>query len=91
MAHRWPGNIRELKNVIERLVLKANGQVISPNGAAVGCLHASHRRDWSPPAAPAAGADRQRRPVADELATRMLRAPRKSSGRSSIRSSCRAI
>ncbi len=30
MAHRWPGNIRELKNVIERLVLKANGQLIRP-------------------------------------------------------------
>ena len=28
MAHRWPGNIRELKNVIERLVLKANGQLV---------------------------------------------------------------
>jgi transcriptional regulator with GAF, ATPase, and Fis domain len=28
MAHRWPGNIRELKNVVERVVLKANGQTI---------------------------------------------------------------
>ncbi len=31
MAHRWPGNIRELKNVIERLVLKTSGQIIRPN------------------------------------------------------------
>jgi transcriptional regulator with PAS, ATPase and Fis domain len=30
MAHRWPGNIRELKNVVERLILKASGQPIRP-------------------------------------------------------------
>ena len=28
MAHRWPGNIREMKNVIERLVLKGSSQAI---------------------------------------------------------------
>jgi two-component system response regulator AtoC len=28
MAYRWPGNIRELKNVVERIVLKAAGRVI---------------------------------------------------------------
>ena len=28
-AHPWPGNIRELANVIERIVLLANGSVIS--------------------------------------------------------------
>ena len=28
-AHPWPGNIRELANVIERIVLLANGTVIS--------------------------------------------------------------
>jgi transcriptional regulator with GAF, ATPase, and Fis domain len=28
MAHRWPGNIRELKNVVERVVLKASGPTI---------------------------------------------------------------
>ena len=28
-AHTWPGNIRELANVIERIVLLANGSVIS--------------------------------------------------------------
>jgi transcriptional regulator with GAF, ATPase, and Fis domain len=30
MAHRWPGNIRELKNVVERVVLKVNGRAIRP-------------------------------------------------------------
>jgi two-component system, NtrC family, response regulator AtoC len=29
-AHRWPGNIRELKNVIERAALLAQGGVIQP-------------------------------------------------------------
>ncbi|WP_161629879.1 sigma-54 interaction domain-containing protein [Desulfogranum japonicum] len=29
-AHRWPGNIRELQNVIERALLKANGPIITP-------------------------------------------------------------
>ena len=28
MAYRWPGNIRELKNVVERIVLKAPGRAI---------------------------------------------------------------
>jgi transcriptional regulator with GAF, ATPase, and Fis domain len=29
-AYRWPGNIRELKNVVERMVLKASGQIVQP-------------------------------------------------------------
>jgi DNA-binding NtrC family response regulator len=28
LAHRWPGNIRELKNAIERVVLKVSGPVV---------------------------------------------------------------
>ena len=28
MAYRWPGNIRELKNVVERIVLKGAGRII---------------------------------------------------------------
>ncbi len=28
MAYRWPGNIRELKNVVERIVLRAAGRII---------------------------------------------------------------
>jgi transcriptional regulator with GAF, ATPase, and Fis domain len=30
IAHRWPGNIRQLKNVVERIVLKANGAPVHP-------------------------------------------------------------
>jgi DNA-binding NtrC family response regulator len=30
MGHRWPGNIRELRNVVERLVLRAGGRGIEP-------------------------------------------------------------
>ena len=29
-AYQWPGNIRELKNVVERIVLKTNGAVVDP-------------------------------------------------------------
>jgi two-component system nitrogen regulation response regulator NtrX len=31
LAYRWPGNIRELKNVVERLVLKGSGQALRPS------------------------------------------------------------
>jgi transcriptional regulator with GAF, ATPase, and Fis domain len=30
LEYRWPGNIRELKNVIERLTLKTSGQPVRP-------------------------------------------------------------
>jgi DNA-binding NtrC family response regulator len=30
MAHPWRGNVRELKNVVERLLLRANGRLIGP-------------------------------------------------------------
>lgn len=29
LAYRWPGNIRELKNVVERIVLKAVGSIVT--------------------------------------------------------------
>ena len=31
IAHRWPGNIRQLKNVIERIVLKNSGRLVDPS------------------------------------------------------------
>jgi DNA-binding NtrC family response regulator len=42
-AHDWPGNIRELKNVIERAVIVAEGEEVDaddlalPKGALIGC------------------------------------------------------
>jgi transcriptional regulator with GAF, ATPase, and Fis domain len=30
IAYRWPGNIRELKNVVERIVLKTTGNTVRP-------------------------------------------------------------
>jgi transcriptional regulator with GAF, ATPase, and Fis domain len=30
LAYRWPGNIRELKNVVERMTVRMNGQPIRP-------------------------------------------------------------
>jgi len=30
VAYRWPGNIRELKNVVERIVLKHGGRAVRP-------------------------------------------------------------
>jgi DNA-binding NtrC family response regulator len=35
-AHSWPGNIRELRNVIERAVLFANGPEITPQDLGLG-------------------------------------------------------
>jgi DNA-binding NtrC family response regulator len=35
-AHTWPGNIRELRNVIERAVLFANGPEITPQDLGLG-------------------------------------------------------
>lgn len=73
MAYRWPGNIRELKNVVERVVLKANGQAVG-----LAELPAEISKPPAPPiqAVPVAAA---RRPeagpasVADHLTTLMLR------------------
>ncbi len=36
IAHSWPGNIRELKNVIERAVLLANGTRLEPEDLVIG-------------------------------------------------------
>jgi transcriptional regulator with GAF, ATPase, and Fis domain len=31
IAHRWPGNIRQLKNAVERIVLKHHGRPVGPS------------------------------------------------------------
>jgi DNA-binding NtrC family response regulator len=42
-AYSWPGNIRELKNVIERAVLLATGETIRPRD-----LHLEFKQDLAP-------------------------------------------
>jgi transcriptional regulator with GAF, ATPase, and Fis domain len=68
-TYRWPGNIRELRNVIERLVLKSNGRTVAAED-----LPADVRRHTSPrPVVTAlASAQPARRPVAEEMTRRML-------------------
>jgi len=36
VAHDWPGNIRELRNVVERAVILATGEVIRPSDIVLG-------------------------------------------------------
>lgn len=70
MAHRWPGNIRELKNVIERLVLKTSGQIIRPAD-----LPADVFKPLLGPAGTSVEPPAQKpdmRSAAEELAARML-------------------
>jgi transcriptional regulator with GAF, ATPase, and Fis domain len=70
MAYRWPGNIRELKNVVERMVLKTAGQLIRHSD-----LPADVVRSVAVQAAHAAngnGDANQRNTRAEELATLML-------------------
>jgi transcriptional regulator with PAS, ATPase and Fis domain len=31
VQHRWPGNIRELKNAVERIVLRSAGRIVAPS------------------------------------------------------------
>jgi transcriptional regulator with GAF, ATPase, and Fis domain len=69
IAYRWPGNIRELKNVIERLVLKADSQSVGPNDLPGDIFTASQRA--LPPATDVAG-DRPSRSIVEELSARML-------------------
>ncbi|MGE3507883.1 MAG: sigma-54 interaction domain-containing protein [Vicinamibacterales bacterium] len=72
MAHRWPGNIRELKNVIERLVLKANGQLIRPNDLPADVFKPLIAAATGAPPDTAQSGKPDARSAADELAARML-------------------
>ena len=67
VAYRWPGNVRQLKNVVERLTFSRCGEIIEPHDLppelqATPCAHASGSDDS--PSAP--------QPVEAELLSRML-------------------
>jgi transcriptional regulator with GAF, ATPase, and Fis domain len=68
LAYRWPGNIRELKNVVERIVLKAAGRTVGASDLPTDLVRAV--------AMPALGvgvdARRQGPSRAEELAAQML-------------------
>jgi two-component system nitrogen regulation response regulator NtrX len=69
VTYRWPGNIRELKNVVERLVLRAGGQTISAADLPKDTFR-------SPQSSVAVAVESAAAPpavsTADELSTRML-------------------
>jgi len=39
VSYRWPGNIRELRNVIERIVVLENGEIVQPEHLPAEILH----------------------------------------------------
>jgi len=69
VAYRWPGNIRELKNVVERVVLKTAGRAVRYADLPSDVLQA-----LTTTSSLAAGAGEPMKPsLADELAERMLK------------------
>jgi len=56
-AHPWPGNIRELKNVIERAVVLAAGGDVEPQHVR---LDAKAKKAAAPSSSPAGGTERER-------------------------------
>jgi DNA-binding NtrC family response regulator len=47
-AHRWPGNIRELRNVIERLVVLEDAEIVQPDHLPAEILHRRERTAAKP-------------------------------------------
>src|SRR3989304_5951524 len=43
VAYRWPGNIRELRNVIERIVVLENDEIVRPEHLPAEILHLKER------------------------------------------------
>ena len=69
VAYRWPGNIRELKNVVERVVLKTGGRAVRYADLPSDVVQA-----LTAAANPTAGSGEPMKPsFADELAGRMLK------------------
>jgi transcriptional regulator with GAF, ATPase, and Fis domain len=70
-SHRWPGNIRELKNLLERVVLKVTGPIVRPIDLPSDVTTALRRGNGAEPAP-----EMQLiavRSVVDDLADRMLK------------------
>ena len=71
MAYRWPGNIRELRNVAERLALKSSGHVLRPGDLPTEVVKPADRLDGASAdgavSAPSSSAQ------VEELIARMLR------------------
>jgi transcriptional regulator with PAS, ATPase and Fis domain len=70
VAHRWPGNIRELKNVVERLVLRSTGQIIRPTDLPSDVFGPLAQTPAAASLSPREGEPRAA--VVDELAARMF-------------------
>ena len=70
VAYSWPGNIRELKNVIERVVLKAAGRTIRPGDLPTDVVRTAAKASAATPGGTAAAGARPS--PAEELATLML-------------------
>ena len=68
-GYRWPGNIRELKNVVERMILKAGNQPVRPRDLPPDLV----RTATSTQPAGAGAAAPARPSPADELANLMLK------------------
>ena len=57
-SYRWPGNIRELRNVIERIVVLENDEIVRPEHLSPEILHAGAgeaRKTAAPPGIPDTG------------------------------------
>jgi DNA-binding NtrC family response regulator len=48
VAYRWPGNIRELRNVIERIVVLENDEIVRPELLPAEILHLKERASTKP-------------------------------------------
>ncbi len=48
IAYRWPGNIRELRNVIERIVVLENDETVRPEHLPTEILHLKERNAGNP-------------------------------------------
>jgi DNA-binding NtrC family response regulator len=48
VAHRWPGNIRELRNIIERIVVLENDEIVRPEHLPAEILHLKERTAAKP-------------------------------------------